>query len=106
MSIQKIEAVIRVSALEPVEETLQNAGVGGLTISRVRGYGAYRNYFRDDWTHRYARLEIFTSRAREIAALIVDAAHTGESGDGIVAIEPVDEAIRIKTRQAIQNGED
>lgn len=105
MPMQKIEAIIRVSALEPVEETLQNAGVRGLTISRVRGFGAYRNYFRDDWTHRYARLEIFTSRASEIADLIVDSAHTGQSGDGIVAIEPVDKAIRIKDRETISDGE-
>lgn len=106
MTTQQIEAIIRVSALEPVEEALKNAGVSGLTISRVRGYGAYRNYFRDDWTHRYARLEIFTSRAREIADLIVDSAHTGQAGDGIVAIEPVDEVIRIKTRDGFQSGED
>jgi len=103
--MRKIEAIIRVSALEPVEEALRNAGVSGLTISRVRGFGAYRNYFRDDWTHRYARLEIFTSRAAEIADLIVDSAHTGQSGDGIVAIEPVDKAIRIRSRKVITNGE-
>ncbi len=34
MTTQEIEAIIRVSALEPVEEALKNAGVSGLTISR------------------------------------------------------------------------
>lgn len=105
MPMQKIEAIIRVSALEPVEEALRNAGVSGLTISRVRGFGAYRNYFRDDWTHRYARVEIYSSRAQEIAGLIIDSAHTGQAGDGIVAIEPVDEVIRIRNRKTISKGE-
>lgn len=103
--MQKIEAIVRVSALEPIEEALKDAGVSGLTISRVRGFGAYRNYFRDDWTHRYARLEIFTSRAQEIADLIIESAGTGQAGDGIVAIEPVDKVIRIKDRETISDGE-
>lgn len=105
MSIQKVNAIVRVSALEAIEQTLKDAGVGGLTISRVRGFGAYRNFFRGDWTHRYAQVEIFTARARTIADLIVDAAHTGQTGDGIVAIEPVDSLIRIRDRTSVSDNE-
>lgn len=105
MSMQKVEAIVRFSALESVERALQEAGISGLTVSPVRGFGEYRNFFRDDWTHRFARIEIFTSRTEEIADLIVETAHTGAAGDGLIAIEPVDRVVRIRDRQAIKNGE-
>lgn len=105
MSMQKVEAIVRFSALEGIEEALKEAGISGLTVSPVRGFGEYRNFFRDDWTHRFARVEIFTTRAEEIADLIAEAAHTGGAGDGLVAIEPVDRVVRIRDRQTIENGE-
>lgn len=105
MSTRKVEAIVRFSALEGVEDALKEAGINGLTVSPVRGFGEYRNFFRDDWTHRFARIEIFTTRAEEIANLIVEAAHTGAAGDGLVAIEPVDQVVRIRDRKTIENGE-
>lgn len=105
MSMQKIEAIVRFSALEGVEHALKEAGISGLTVSPVRGFGEYRNFFRDDWTHRFARVEIFTTRAPKIADLIMETAHTGAAGDGLIAIEPVDRVIRIRNRETIENGE-
>lgn len=105
MSTRKVEAIVRFSALESVEDALKEAGVSGLTVSPVRGFGEYRNFFRDDWTHRFARIEIFTTRAEEIADLIVETAHTGVAGDGLVAIQPVDRIDRIRDQRTIENGE-
>lgn len=105
MSMQKLEAIVRFSALENVENALKEADISGLTVSPVRGFGEYRNFFRDDWTHRFARVEIFTTRAEEIADLIVEAAHTGAAGDGLVAIEPVERVVRIRDRRIIEDGE-
>lgn len=105
MSMQKVEAIVRFSALESIESALQKAAIGGLTVSPVRGFGEYRNFFRDDWTHRFARIEVFTTRATEIADLIAEAAHTGAAGDGLIAIEPVDRVIRIRDRRTIESGE-
>jgi len=105
MSMQKVEAIVRFSALESVGRALEEAGISGLTVSPVRRFGEYRNFFRDDWTHRFARIEVFTSRAEEIADLIVETAHTGAAGDGLIAIQPVDRVVRIRDRKTIENGE-
>jgi nitrogen regulatory protein P-II 1 len=55
----------------------------------------------------YARLEIYceTSRAEEIAQAIMDTAHTGQSGDGIVAIIPVERMYRIRSKTEAKHEE-
>jgi len=52
----------------------------------------------------HARLELFVSqaRAKEVAEIIMDAAHAGEAGDGIIAIEPVETLMRIRTRNTLK----
>jgi nitrogen regulatory protein PII len=56
----------------------------------VRGYGEYQNFYRPDMMCIHARIEIFcrASEADAIADCIMDAAHTGLSGDGMVAVLP------------------
>ena len=56
---------------------------------------------------RHVRLETFTheEHAEEIVKAIMEAAHTGTSGDGIVAVEPVDELYRIR-KKALANSDE
>lgn len=99
MNWKKLTAIVRNEQLQAVEEKLQEIGVRGLTVQHVKGFGEHANFFRHDWLVRHVRIEIFAheDRVREIAAAIMTAAHTGTAGDGIVAISPVDEVLRIRT---------
>ena len=101
MSIAKITAIVRPSALPAIEKMLQDAGVPGMSVSTVKGFGDYADFFRSDWMITQARIEVFVSsaRAEEIAERIMDAAHTGVEGDGIVAIEPVTTLYHIRTQR-------
>ncbi len=94
MNWQKITAIIRRDALAPVEQRLQQLGVRGLSVSTVKGYGEYANFFCHDCFITHARIEIFTEveRAKPIAEAILSAAHTGAAGDGLVAILPAAQA--------------
>lgn len=100
MELRVVVAIIRPSVLEPVEKRLQEIGVRGITVSRTKGYGEYANFFSRDWLVDQVKIEIFTEhdRAELIAATIVDAAHTGSPGDGIVAILPVEKVFSVGTR--------
>lgn len=100
MSYRKVTAIIRPEVLEAVERSLQALDVGGITVTKVKGYGEYANFYSPDWMLSHVRLEIFTGRerAQEVAAAIMDAAHTGVSGDGLVAVLPVENIFRIRTR--------
>lgn len=101
MEARKVTAIIRGSLLDRVEERLQTMGVPGISVTKVKGYGEQANFFRHDWEVTHARIEIFTTeqeRAHEIARAIVETAHTGAAGDGIVVVLPVETVYRVRTR--------
>ncbi len=100
MEWKKIVAIIRTDKLEEVESHLKEIRVRGISVTRGKGYGEYANFFTPDWLVTHARLEIFckASRTDEIAKVIVEAAHTGMAGDGLVAVIPVERVYSIRTK--------
>lgn len=100
MDIKLIVAIIRRDKLEEVEARLRDTGVEGINVSKVKGYGEYRNFFSHDWMVDEVRIEIFTRKdeLETVIEAIMDAAHTGGPGDGIVAVVPVESLFLIRTR--------
>jgi len=100
MNYRKVTAIIRRDVLEKVERELQAMGVRGISVTKVKGYGEYADFYSRDWMVSHARIEIFTteSQADGIAQSIVETAHVGLEGDGIVAVLPVEKLYRIRTR--------
>jgi nitrogen regulatory protein P-II 1 len=100
---RKITAIIRVDVLERVEAALRELHVGGVSISPVKGYGEYTDFFAGDWMSPYVRVEIFTSAARAtgITEAVVAAASTGTRGDGICAVHEVESVLRIRSRALV-----
>lgn len=100
MELKLVVAIIRSCALEAVEKKLQETGVRGLTVIKAKGYGAYANFFTQDWLVDQVKIEIYAERdrAESIAAAILDSAHTGCPGDGIVAILPVEKVFSVGSR--------
>ncbi|MCB2141356.1 P-II family nitrogen regulator [bacterium] len=102
MEFKKINAIIRKGHLEKVEAALEAYGIKGLTVTKIKGFGEYANFFERDWMCEHARIEIFASvgEVESIVKCIMEAAHTGNQGDGIMAVLPVETVYRIRTRQA------
>lgn len=69
MDFRKVTAIIRGDKLEKVEQRLHELRVPGISVTRVKGYGEYANFYTNDWMTPHARVEIFISarRADEIA---------------------------------------
>ena len=100
MEWRKVVAIIRSTVLERVEKRLRQLGVKGLTVTRVKGYGEYANLSKTDWLVDNARVEIFLA-AQEVDAVVnalLDIAHVGAPGDGIVAVLPVEKLYRVRTK--------
>ena len=95
----KVTAIVRTVALESVKQSLKRIKVPGISVTKVKGYGEYKSFFRHDWVAECARIEIFLQRKRadEIARAIVEAAQTGQPGDGLVAILPVENLYQIRS---------
>ena len=108
MEFAKVTAIIRHSMVEDVERALEKAGLSGFTITKVKGVGEWEkkfSLFNGPATH--FKVEIFTdgNRAEQIAGVIMEAAHTGSVGDGLIAILPVHKVFRIRTKALAQSGE-
>lgn len=100
MELKAVIAVVRSDALEAVETKLRQAGVQGITVTKSKGYGDHRNFFTRDWMSDGVRIEIYTAadRVGAIVDAITDAAYTGEPGDGLIVVLPLDQAFSVRTR--------
>ena len=104
--MKKVEAIIRPFKLDEVKIALVNAGIVGMTVSEVRGFGRQKGqterYRGSEYTVEFLqklKLEIVVEDGQVdmVVEKIISAAHTGEIGDGKIFVYPVDKIIRIRT---------
>ena len=104
--MKKVEAIIRPFKLEDVKLALVNAGIVGMTVTEVRGFGRQKGqverYRGSEFTVEFLqklKIEVVVADDKVSAVLkaIADAAKTGEIGDGKIFISPVESVIRIRT---------
>ena len=102
---RKITAIIRRSRLEEVEGALSKSGVSGVTVTPVKGFGEYKNFFARDPKVSHVKVEVFAlaERVDDFVRAIQGAARTGAPGDGFIAIEPVAELVRVRTGEAAKD---
>jgi len=106
-----ITAIIKPSRLDPVLEALKEAGVGGLTVSEVRGFGRQKGktevYRGAEYEVKLLpKVKIEIAAADEIVEKAVDAiaaaAKTGKIGDGKIWVCDLDSVARIRTGETGQ----
>lgn len=95
-----IIANFRDDKLSDVEKRLEKLGVERINVCKVKGFGEYHNYFAPNWLAREVRVEVFTKEeeVEAVASTIMEAAHTGVPGDGLVAVLPIEKLYLIRTR--------
>ena len=101
-----VTAIIKPHKLDEVKEALMGAGVAGLTVSEVRGYGRQRGHTEVYRGAEYTvelipkvKLEILADDAAVDAIIdaVVAVTRTGEVGDGKVFVTSVERIVRIRT---------
>ena len=104
--MKKVEAIIRPFKLDEVKIALVNAGIVGMTVSEVRGFGRQKGqterYRGSEYTVEFLqklKIEIVVDEGQVdmVVDKLVSAARTGEIGDGKIFISPVDSVVRIRT---------
>lgn len=97
MNIKRITAIVPVDILQCLEKHLRGAGVPGVTVERVRGYGEHPNYFRKDLMQDNARLILYTTE--DMVGDVIDAmtacARECKIETGIVAVHDVDRLVHL-----------
>lgn len=106
--MKKIMAIIKPFKLEEVKEALIKLGIGGMTVSEVRGFGEQRGQPEIYRGHKLKvdflpklKIEIVVreNQVESVVESILKSAYTGEIGDGKIFISPVEEVIRIRTQE-------
>ncbi len=103
---KKIEAIIREDSFNDVKDALRKIGIVGMNVMEVRGHGRQGGIVLTGRTGTYQvdmlprlQLNIVLSdhNVDKTVETIVNAARSGNIGDGIIFIYPVEEVIRIRT---------
>jgi len=104
--MKKIEAIIKPFKLEDVKDALAEAGITGMTVTDVKGYGRqqghselYRGaeYIVDFLAKIKIELAVNDEDVDNVVKLITDSARTGKIGDGKIFVTPIEDIIRIRT---------
>jgi nitrogen regulatory protein P-II 1 len=106
LALKKIEAIIRPFKLDEVKVALVNAGIIGMTVSEVRGFGRQKGqterYRGSEYTVEFLqKLKIEVVVEEALVDTVIDkimvAARTGEIGDGKIFVSDIDGVVRIRT---------
>jgi nitrogen regulatory protein P-II 1 len=104
--MKKITAVVKPFRVDEVKEALKGAGVAGMTVTEVQGFGRQAGhtevYRGAEYTVDFVpkvRLEVLVDDvdSSDVLEVILKAAQTGRIGDGKIWSVPVDEVVRVRT---------
>jgi len=104
--MMKIEAIIKPFKLDEVKDALTGAGIIGMTVSEVRGFGRQKGhtemYRGGEYTVDFLpkmKVEVVVpdDRAARVIELLTAAAKTGSIGDGKVFLSSLEDVVRIRT---------
>ncbi len=104
--MKMVVAVIKHFRLDDVKDALAQAGIQGMTLTEVKGFGRQKGHIEiyrgSSYEVRFIpklKLEIAVpdGRLEEVVKIIQESAHTGEIGDGKIFIYDLKNVVRIRT---------
>jgi nitrogen regulatory protein P-II 1 len=104
--VKLITAIVKPFKLDDVKAALKDAGITGMTVTEVQGFGRQAGhtevYRGAEYTIDFVpkvRIEVLAEddEAERLADVVADAARTGKIGDGKIWLTPVDRIVRIRT---------
>jgi nitrogen regulatory protein P-II 1 len=104
-----IKAIVRPNKVDDVKDALGRINVSGLTVTEVRGHGSQRGHTAIYRGKEYSislipKMQIETvvpdAAADDVVRTIIQAARTGEIGDGRVFVIPVGSSYKVRTGEA------
>ena len=101
-----VEAIVKPFKLEEIKEALTKAGIQGMTVEEVKGFGRQKGHTELYRGAEYSvtllpkimiELVLQDDRVEEVLKTIINTARTGEIGDGRVFVLPLDHGYNIRT---------
>lgn len=107
--MKKIEAVIRPEKLDAVKAALDSAGYPGMMLTRIEGHGKQKGLMQQFRGRSYKvemlpkyKIEVVCADGdcSKLAEAIINAARTGEVGDGKIFVSDISDVVRIRTGES------
>ncbi|ADC89942.1 nitrogen regulatory protein P-II [Thermocrinis albus DSM 14484] len=104
--MKKVEAIIKPFKLDEVKDALVELGIGGMTVTEVRGFGQQKGHTEIYRGTEYVidflpkvKIEVVVKDedVEKVVETIMKTAQTGRVGDGKIFIIPIEDVIRIRT---------
>jgi nitrogen regulatory protein P-II 2 len=104
-----ITAIIKPFKLDAVREALADAGIDGMTVTEVKGYGRQKGHTEiyrgaEYMVHFVPKVRIEVAVPDDVldkaVEAIAESARTGEIGDGKIFVMPINHVLRIRTGEA------
>ncbi len=104
--MKKVEAIIKPFKLDEVKDALVEIGIGGMTVTEVRGFGQQKGHTEIYRGTEYVidflpkvKIEVIVKDedVEKVVQAIIKTAQTGRVGDGKIFIIPIEDVIRIRT---------
>ncbi|MCK4918138.1 MAG: P-II family nitrogen regulator [Candidatus Omnitrophica bacterium] len=104
--MKKIECIIRSEKLKMLSDNLLLAGVGGMTVSEVKGFGSQTTRPPNYLFLPKTKIEIYCAdeQLEEIVSCIVKACKEETIGSGKIVVIPIEDCIRIRTNEKGEKG--
>ena len=107
--MKKIEAIIRPERLEQAKVALTESGFSGLHVESVTGRGQQRGVIHSGRGGEQYTIDMLPKvklvvvvqddQVEQVTSLLLEAARTGNIGDGMLFVSPVEDAIRVRTSE-------
>jgi len=104
--MKKVEAIVRHFKLEEVKDALTEAGIQGMTVAEVRGFGRQKGHKEQYRGAEYTvdflpkvKMEVVVSddQLQAVIDTILKSARTGQLGDGKIFVTDLEQVVRIRT---------
>jgi nitrogen regulatory protein P-II 1 len=106
--MKKVEAIIRSEKLEDLREALDAKGLSAMTVTEVKGRGAQKGITLEWRVGEYrvefipkikVELVVDDQNVAKVIEIILSVCSTGKIGDGKIFVSPIEEVIRIRTKE-------
>lgn len=99
MNFKYVVAIVPPEAVKSLEVRLRRVGVGGVTLTKVKGFGEYKNFYTSDLLSDHTQVEIFTeeSKVEPLLDALLEVGRSDIPGSGVVAVIPVDRFLHLRT---------
>ncbi len=106
--LRKIECFIQPFKLDEIKDALVEAGVEGMSVIEARGFGKQHGFIEGERRNRKVKFRLKTKLeivvdeelVEKVISVIQKLAYTGTIGSGKIFVMPVEDAIRVRTREA------